>query len=189
MSGINASEVRLAPFGRIRVGPVGSVIPDDVTTPFDSDWFELGYVDEDGVSFNPDLATNDIRMWQALPPVKTTATGLSLEVSFNMGQVNQGTTSLYFFGAEWVDVGGGVAKLDVRSDLTLPERALAIEWNDDEGSINRFIIPRGFVDNRETMQLQRSNATLLGVTFKALDDSGDFFHLLSNNPALVPESS
>lgn len=185
---LNSSEVRVAPFGHVFVAEVGTSPPTDLTTAYAAEWLDLGYVNEDGVSIAPSLDTTDHMMWQSIVPVKTSATGLSLEISFSMGQINTGTTSLFFFGAEWVEESPGIYKLDVGSDILLAEKAMSIEWTDDEGSVNRFTVPRGFVADRENLQLQRSEVTTLGITYKALDDSGDFFHLLSNNPALQPSS-
>lgn len=185
---LNASEIKLAPFGRVLVASVGAAAPEDLTTDFSSDWFELGYITEDGVSINPSLDTTDFMMWQSLPPVKTSATGLTLELQFSMSQVNTGTTSLYFLNAPWVEVEPGVSKLDLKSDQLLEERAMAVEWNDDSNYDYRFIVPRGFVADRENIQLQRTSLTLLGITYRALDFNGDFFHILSNNPSLAPSS-
>lgn len=186
---LNTSEVRIAPEGRILVAPVGTTVPADASESFDEAWADLGYANEDGVEITPELEVEDFMAWQSLPPVKTSPTNLALEVVFNLIQTNVDTTSLYFFGAQWVDQGDGSSRLDVTSDINIEERALAIEWTDDNQANNRLIIPRGFVTERESLALVRSELTTFGVTFRALDDSGDFFHLLSNNPALMPESS
>lgn len=181
---LDSGEVRLAPFGHVYVAPVGSTLPTDVTTPFNASWLELGYLDEDGVSVTPSVDVNDIRAWQSATPVKTSITSIDLECSFNMIQVNQASTGLFFFGESWT-AGGGVATLTVSSNPTLDERALAIEWTDDENNTNRLLLPRGLVTDREAMQLQRAEATAFGVTFRALDYNGTLAVILSDNPSLV----
>lgn len=180
---LDSGEVRLAPFGHVYVAAVGTAAPVDVTVPFGAGWRELGYLDEDGVGITPSVDVQDISAWQSLVPVKQTLTGVNLELKFNMIQVNQATTSLFFFGEDWVS-GGGISTLTLTSNPSLDERAVAIEWNDDNANTNRLIVPRGLITDRDDLNLNRQNATAFGVTFRALDSNGVIAALLSDDPNL-----
>lgn len=183
------NEVRLAPEGDVYVGPVGVAVPTDVTTPWatvDPDWQSVGYLTEDGVSITPSTDFGAIKAWQSVGKLKQPLTDASYECTFSMMQVNETTTGLYFFGGTWS--GGALARLLITATPTDLERALGIEWLDDEGSINRLVIYRGNVTNREAMQLQRPEATVFGITFEALDTDGDFAEWITDNIALNPLS-
>jgi len=180
---LDSGEVRLAPFGHVYVAPVGSVLPTDTTTPFDAAWRELGYLDEDGVEITPSVDVADIGAWQSLVPVKQSLTGMNLELAFNLIQMNQQTTSLFFFGESWTAT-GGIATLEISSSPTLDERALAVEWNDDNDNINRLLIPRGLVTDRDGMTLNRSDAVAFGITYRALDYNGLVAVMLSDDPEM-----
>lgn len=181
---LDSTEVRVAPFGHVYVAPVGTSAPADVSTAFSASWQELGYLDESGVGITPSTDVTDILAWQTLLPVKSTLTGLTLELEFNLIQVNQNTTALYFFGQSWV-TGSGLATMTMSSSPTLDERALAVEWTDDGNNTNRLIVGRGLITDRQQLTLSRTEATAFGVTFRALDNNGTMAVLLSDNPDLV----
>ena len=185
--GNNSEEVRLAPDGSLYVAPVGSVLPSNATVALDAAWEELGYIDEDGVSMTPSVDLSDIMMWQSTTAVKVTLDSTSFEIQFNMGQVNKFTWGLYFFNSNWTN-NFGQAKLTLLSNPASQEKGLIVEWRDDEGDQNRLVLPKAVLTDREDLQLVRNAATLAGVTFKALDYSGVYGYVHSDNPDLLPSS-
>lgn len=183
---LESEEVRLAPSGHIYVAPTGTALPTTLAS-LSGSYVELGYVTEDGVTMTPSVEFNDIRMWQSINPVKKALESGNFTMEFAMGQVNQQTMSLYFFGGEWV-LSGGIGRLDFSSTPAIDERVFILDWEDDEGDTNRLVLPRAVVTEREGVQLTRSDATVLGITLEALDDNGLYGYLLSDNPNLVPLS-
>jgi len=179
-------EVRLAPSGKVYVAAVGSPEPVGVVDVMDPTWAELGYITEDGVSLTPSVDTNDIRVWQSLQAIKTPITGVEFEVNFVPAQFNQDTLSLYFLGNQWEN-SGGVARLEVSNSPGTQERSLCVEWEDDEGDLNRLVVPRAQITDREALNLQRSELLGLGVTFRALTGPDGYTAvLLSSNADLIP---
>jgi len=187
MAGIDSTEVRLAPFGSVKVAPTGTPLPTNATMATNAAFKNLGYIDEDGVSLTPGVELTDIMMWQSAVPVKTTLNTVSFEVKFNMGQVNQDTWGLYFFVSTWAN-NFGQAKLIVPSSPGSQEKALIIEWTDDQSDDCRLVIPTAVLADREALQLKRDSAQLTGVTFRALDSSGTLAYVYSDDPDLVPTS-
>lgn len=184
----DSNQVHLAPFGSVYIAPAGTPLPVNLVTPMatvDPDYKELGLLTEDGVSLTPNIDTTDIKAWQLNTAVKTVITGVGLTAKFVMEQTNQGTTSEYFFGGTWVNL-GGIAKLVFSSNPPLQERVLVIEWTDDKGNISRVVLGRGTVTDRDALQLQRTEETSYGVTFEALDLNGELGYMLSNDPDLIP---
>lgn len=183
----DSTEVRLAPNGSIYVAPTGTTLPTTATMALDATFKELGYVDEDGVSVTPSTEFTDIMMWQSAVPVKTTLDTVSLEISFNMGQVNLNTWGLYFFVTNFTN-NFGEAKLTIPSNPGSQEKALIIQWTDDEADQTRLVFPRAVLTDREGLQLVRNQATLAGVTFRCLDSSGTLGYMYSENPDLTPST-
>lgn len=183
---LESEEVRLAPMGHVSVAAPGTTLPTTLAA-LSGSFTEVGYVTEDGVTMTPSVEYNDIRMWQSVPPVKKALESGNFTLEFAMGQTNQTTLSLYFFGAEFV-LSGGLGRLDMSSAPSVDERVLVVDWTDDEGDNNRLVIPRAIITDREGVQLVRNEATVYGITVEALDDDGLYAYLLSDNPDLVPLS-
>lgn len=181
---LDSGQVRLAPMGHVYTAAVGATLPTDVTTPLDPAWKELGYLDEDGVAVTPTTDIEDYMAWQSAVSVKQSLTSVGLELKFNLIQINQDTTGLFFFGSDW-SVSGGLATMVMSANPALDERGLVIEWTDDAGSTNRLLLPRGLTTEREDMVINRKELTALGVTFKALEYAGNLATLLSDDPNLL----
>jgi len=179
------TEVRLAPFGKVYIAPAGTALPTNVTTDMAVGYVEVGLITDDGVSLTPSTDTTDIKAWQSLTPVKTTMTAIGLTVKFSMMQVNQETTAEYFFGNEWAN-NAGEGELDFSANPSLQERVLVVEWNDDLGNTNRLCFGRGLFTDRDAIQLQRADATVMGLTYECLESGGLLGKLLTNDPDLIP---
>ena len=182
---IDADEVRLAPFGNVYVAPLATTLPTTATMALNAAFDSVGYIDEDGVSLSPGVDLTDIMMWQSAVPVKTTLDTLTFEIQFNMGQVNATTWELFFFNEVFTNV-FGQASMEISSNPPSQEKAVIVEWLDDESDQTRLVIPRAVLADRESLQLVRNNAQLTGVTFRALDNSGVLAYIYSENPDLTP---
>lgn len=184
---LDQGEIRLAPFGHVYVAPVGTTLPTNATVALNASFTELGYLDEDGCTLTPGVDLTDIMAWQSAVPVKTTLDTVSFEIQFNMMQVNKATWGLYFFATDWQN-NFGQAKLVIPSNPGTQEKALIVEWTDDQDDVCRLVVPTAVLADREDLQLVRNNAQLTGVTFRALDSSGTLAYVFSDNPDLVPSS-
>lgn len=183
-----AAQVRTAPSGHIYVGPLGATEPDDVSTPLDGAFSDLGYTTPDGVTITPNVEQEDINVWQSLMPVLSPITGMTLEVAFVMAQLNKDTLSLFFLGEEFTD-DGTTATLNINANPGSQERCLVIEWTDSSGDTYRLVIPRAQMTEREELTLTRGESTNLGLTFSALDDDGIAGYLLTDNVNAMDVSS
>lgn len=187
-SGINANQVHTAPGGHIWVAPYGAALPTDSTTAMatvDSAYKDLGYTSTDGASVTPDVTTQDFFAWQSQAPVKTTITAVSMDAKFTLEQVNQTTVGLYFFGGTWTLPTVGHSKLHVTSSQAITNYTLVIEWSDDASNTNRLVLNKTLLSARDALQLQRAGLTQFGMTWKVLDDSGNFFDVYSNDTQLL----
>jgi len=183
----SSTQVRLAPDGKVFVGPPGTTLPTNATMSLDAALKEVGYIDEQGVSMTPDVGLKDIMMWQSATAVKTTLDTVKFSIKFNMGQVNFTTWGLYFFNTTPVNVFGG-SSLTIPSNPPSQERTAVIEWTDDEGDVSRLVLPACVLDKRDALKLVRKDAQILGVELRALDYNGVLAYVYSENPDLIPAS-
>jgi hypothetical protein len=164
---LTADEVFIAGGGHVYVADVGATEPTDTTTAWDADWVELGYTTEDGVTITPGQTITDIPAWQSRYPVRRIVTAENFEASFSLLQWNQDTLSLALRGGSWVgDVytPGAAGVVD--------ERALGIEAIDGD-KIARIIIPRGIVTTVGGINMTKTAANPIPITFSALGTEGE----------------
>ena len=169
-----ADEVFVAGGGHVYIADIGATEPTDTTTPWDADWVELGYTTDAGVTITPGQTITDIPAWQSRYPVRKIVTAETFDVAFSLLQWNQDTLSLAFRGGTWVgDVytPGEAGVVD--------ERALGIEAIDGD-KITRIIIPRGMVTDVGGINLVRTGANPLPITFSALASDEDPFSLIAD---------
>lgn len=183
----DSGQVRLAPRGKVYVGPHGTTLPTNASMAVNSSFKELGYIDEQGVSMTPDVGLKDIMMWQSATAVKTTLDTVKFSIKFNMGQVNYTTWGLYFFAATVQNVFGS-ASLTIPSDPGTQERTAIVEWTDDEDDVSRLCIPTCVLDKRDALKLVRKDAQILGIELRVLDTSGVLAYIYSENPDMIPAS-
>lgn len=184
---IDSDEVRVAPFGNVYVGPIGTTLPTTATMSLNASLKAVGYVTEDGVELSPNVDLNDIMMWQSTAPVKTVLDTVGFEIKFEMGQVDIVTWELFFFN-ETFSNNFGQSKMTISTSPSSQEKCLVVEWLDDNDDQTRLVIPRASLADRDSITLKRSEAIVTGITFKALDNSGVLAYVYSENPDLVPST-
>lgn len=171
---LTADEVFIAGGGHVYVADVGATEPTDTTTAWDADWTELGYTTDEGVTITPGQTITDVPAWQSRYPVRRIVTAENFEVAFSLLQWNQDTLSLALRGGTWVgDVytPGEAGVVD--------ERALGIEAIDGD-KIARIIIPRGLVTTVGGINMTRTGANPIPITFSALASDEDPFTLIAD---------
>lgn len=184
---IDATEVRLAPFGNVYLAATGTALPNTATIALNASFKSVGYVAEDGVSITPKVGLTDIMAWQSAIAVKKTLDTVNIALKFSMIQVNSTTWGYYFMNETFTN-NFGQAKLVMKSAPPSQELACIVEWTDDEGDQTRLVVPRAVLDDREALVLDRKKATATGITLSVLDNSGDIAYIYSENADLVPST-
>lgn len=90
------SEVRVAITGELYVGPSGTTLPTDTTSPLDGDFAGLGYFNEDGVTEEYARDTEDIMAWQDATTVRTTVTSATATFKGTLIQTNKTVVETVF---------------------------------------------------------------------------------------------
>ena len=164
---LTADEVFIAGSGHVYVADIGATEPTDTTTAWDGDWTELGFTTDDGVTITPGKEITDIPAWQSRYPVRRIVTAETFEVAFSLLQWNEDTLGLALQGGSWTgDIFTPAAAGSV------DERALGIEATDGD-KIARIIIPRGMVTATGGIQMIKTGANPIPITFSALGTEGE----------------
>jgi hypothetical protein len=184
----DADNVRVGLNGTIYIAPKGTTAPTDLETAWPAGWVDLGYLSDDGVEMSYSTETEDINAWQSLSPVRKVLTGVDMTLGFTAIELKASTISLYFPSSTMTEVTTGVNTLSIPAAPTADERAIGLEWTDGD-IVNRLVIARGEVTNRDSITLARSGAVALPMTVSAYADTAPEIAVwLSNDPAWAPES-
>ncbi|WP_061079739.1 phage tail tube protein [Nocardiopsis alborubida] len=164
----NTKEVRVGGTGRVLVAPANTPVP-DATGDLPPVWSDLGLTNEEGVTFTKADSLEAVQSWQHTAPVRLAYSEREFTVTFALLQINRDTLS-FFFGDPGASTENGTTRASLSAAPQPDERALLVEFSDG-GVLSRFVIPRGMVTESEDVQITRSAAVQLNVTFQAIAPS------------------
>ena len=169
----DANEIVVAPFGHVWIAPVGTAVPTDigdVPDSIDSDWVDLGYLNEDGIQATFGLETIDIRAWQAETPVRRQVSARTGNITVSLMEWSEDTVVAAFGGGEWTPGSGGEFSYTFpTADDSIAEYALMFDVEDGD-THHAFFFSRVTVTGDVTAQWVRGAAALLPITFGVLAD-------------------
>lgn len=175
--------------GSIAVAPVGTTAPTTPTAEIPAAAVDLGYADEDGLTFTDGKTLEPINVWQSFYPARQIVTEKESSVAFNLAQWNRDTVPLAFGGGSVTEPESGVYRFEPPEPGTIDERMAICTWVD--GSRNyRLIVPRCIVSENVETNLTKSAAGLLPITLGVLGSEGVApWYLLTDDPAFAPAGS
>ena len=141
-------------------------LPTDATTPVASEFDDVGYLSDDGVTITQDADTQDVFAWQRGDNVRTIQTSHDLTFQFAMLESNE-TAYRVFFGDAEVD--GGDITVKITGDQ--PGRHQWVIQAYDGDQTLRIVIPSGQVTDRGDVTLLNTDATEFPVTITAYPDT------------------
>lgn len=183
----NAEQIKVAANGRLHIARYDDTpeLPEDVESPLDSAFSELGYVSDDGVTFNKSEEVEDVTVWQSKSAVDQIVTERNFSASTQFAQWNRETFALAFGGGEWSEPSSGLVRYDPPSDYDpLTKWVTVIETIVGE-RIDRWVIERLTITGDIEAQAVKNAPMLLPVTLSALTAPGKdkAWYYLSNDPA------
>ena len=98
MSAPNATKVRVAGTGAILKAPIGTPLPPDSVTAWNSAFTNLGYL-VDGFQVAQNLTTKEVSAWQSLESLRSIAIGLVRKFTFDEVQTDKDSLALAWGGA------------------------------------------------------------------------------------------
>lgn len=160
----DASEVVVGSNGKVYVAPAGTALPTNTATALNAAFKDVGYVSEDGVTFNDGKDIENVEAWQSFYPIRKLVTGKSTAVEFVMRQWNEDTVKVAFGGGTISRTAGITTYRPPKPDDALDYRAVVIEWYDG-ASTYRLVIPRAVIDGEVSPNIVRTAAADLPVSF------------------------
>jgi hypothetical protein len=179
----NAGQVLVGASGKVWTAELGVTAPTNAATAMPAGWYDLGYVSEDGATFTEGKEITDIGAWQSFYPLRKIVTSRLVTVSFGLEQWNNATIELALGGS--VTANAAEWKYEPPAPEVLDLRQLAVEWFD--GALQyRLYIRRGLVSENVEINLQRTSAAMLPITFSAMDAGGGNkpYSLFTNDGAM-----
>lgn len=185
---LNTAQVLVGANGNLYAAPVGTTAPADFSVSYSGTWIELGYADEDGVTFSNSRDTEDINVWQDFDPARTIVTGRNVTLGFNLMQWNKDTLPLAMGGGTMTTSGSGATlkyQFAPAAAGVLDERAFSCAWTD--GTRNyRLFIPRGVVTDEVSFSLNKASAAMLPISIRVLGtSSGSAFYWYTSDAAFA----
>jgi hypothetical protein len=167
----DADETVIAGSGHVYVAAVGATAATGIGAPT-TGWTEMGFLTEDGISFQPSLDMGELRAWQSKYPIRRFENSRSLEISFTLLQWNKTTLPFAMGGGAIAEIGtSDIYEYTPPTAGTLDERALTILWNDGTRDFS-LLIPRGVVTDLASFSLSANDASGMAVTFSVLSETG-----------------
>jgi hypothetical protein len=186
---LDAEDLVVAANGHVYVAPTSATLPTDESESLDSDFVDLGYLTEAGVTVSPSMSITSVQPWQSFYSIRELVTAREMNVSMELLQFNSETTILAFGGGTVTEESTGHFKMVPPSPETIDKRAAVIDWQDGEKTY-RLVIPVCMVSEGGEFSLSRTAPATLSVTLKALGvDSDDPWVLYTDDVAFAPTGS
>jgi hypothetical protein len=185
---LNDEAVRVGVTGSVFVAPIGTALPDDVTTPLGVAFVEVGHISEDALTEALEITTEVLRSWQRPIGIRTLTTEVAWNFQFAMMETSPLNLELFYGGAV-TTVAGSVATTAIPAWPQATPKAMVIEIVDGD-IITRFALPKVEIGEREEVQHINTAGTVYGVTVNVLGTSlDDMGFRITNDPDFVAAAS
>ena len=122
------------PGGAVYWAPLGTELPTDATTELSSEYVNLGYVSEDGVTLSTSESIDEIKAW-GRETVMISSTDYGETATINFLETIRESTLKFIRGAANVSVSGDTAYAKTTGD-PLPRGVLVIDTLQNNGGVN-----------------------------------------------------
>lgn len=133
----NRKAISLGP-GTLRVAPIGTAEPTDLTTAWDAAWGEPFYTEE-GSSFQYETSFEDVTVAEELDPLDSSPTGRSAMVTFNAAEVTAKNLQQAMNGGTITSTGTGDAGYDTFEPPELGEEVYKMIGFESEDGLERWV--------------------------------------------------
>ena len=179
----DATELVVAGFGNVWVGPYGTALP---TTPTanPAGFNKVGLISEDGVDWSEEKTVQDFMAWQSRYPVRRSLTDVKLKITCALQQWNEDNLIAALGGGSVSSPSAGVYKyVPIADTEQLDDVSVVVDWND--GSENhRLVLPKANATEGVSIKLQRTELAVIPVAFEALGVSGsDLYNYYTDSTA------
>ena len=169
----DTAETRVAGTGSVYIAAyadVSSALPTAHDSTLDAAFVELGYTDEDGVTFKDEPTIERRGAWQSYYPVRILETARMAMASFLLEQWNTKTLRVSTGGGSVADAGTG-RKFTPHAPGSPTVWTLVVDITD--GTItDRYVVPQCMAVNAFETNLTRTDLAKLPVELEAIGADG-----------------
>lgn len=186
---LDAEDLVVAANGRVYVAPTTASLPTSESSSLDSDFVDLGYLTDAGLTVSPSMTVESVQPWQSFYSVREIVTARELTIGMELLQFNADTTVLAFGGGVVTEESPGHFKLVPPSPETIDKRSAVVDWQDGDKKY-RLVVPVCMVSEGGEFTLARTAPATLAVTLKALGvDNEEPWVLYTDDVAFTPSGS
>jgi hypothetical protein len=184
----NSARVTSAQRAKISLGPVGTVMPVDVTTPLAAAFFDVGLTTPDSLTFTTEVDFNSIAAHQSDYDVRRLQTSASGAFAVSLLEWSAANFQAAYGGGTVSMVSAGVYKFTPPALGARAEFAAVIEIQDN-AKIYRYCIPRVIQVEGVEQSFQKGEAAVLPLSLAIQGgDNTDPWWLLSSDQSFAPAS-
>lgn len=162
---LNSSNVLVALTGQVLVAPVATPLPATTTATWDTDFVDLGYISEDGITESHEDETVELKALQHGDVVRSMITGSKATYSFTLIETTAAGLGLYYKGSEITGTDPGPATIAIKTP-TAERHAFGFDIIDGL-SIVRWTIEQGEVSERGEITYKNDEAIGYELTITA----------------------
>lgn len=163
---LTADNVRVGVTGAVYGAASGTALPNDVDAVLGSEFDELGYLSEDGITQTINSDVTDIRAWQNGDIVRKVQTSHDLVYAMSFLETNEHTLRTYYGDYTGTTDAGTI---EVRGEMGI--RQSWVFNVVDGGAKLRVVIPDGQVTERGDIAYVNGDAIMYPVTITAYPDN------------------
>lgn len=182
----NSDNVRI--FGDIRdmvwVAPVGTALPTEITEDLPSPWMPIGWLSEDGITYEPSTDVEKFKAHQGGATVRTKVTSTEKTLGFTMLESTPLTRRIYDGASAPVLTDSGAVRMDLPEAIGIPEFAAVVQNYDatPNGDVAEFMCIERLAIG------ERGEATISNADIRGFEVTGDILgasYILTDAPAMV----
>lgn len=166
----DSGETRVAGTGSIYVAPYGVALPSSWDSALPSAYAELGFTDEDGVTFTDEPTIERKRAWQSFYPIRILETARMAAIECNLLQWNSDTLKVASGGGT-VSTAGTGRKFTPHAAGSVSEWSVVVDVTD--GTIHdRWVLPKALVVSTLETTLNRDDMSVMPLELEAIGEDG-----------------
>lgn len=175
MDASNVSFGKSKATGAVYIAPAGTTVPTDATTSLAAAYKNMGYISEDGYTFNMSTDTAEIKEWNGRT-VLTEQSSYTETHTVNFIETNVDTLKT-IFGASNVTESSGVITVH-STGAALGECVLVIELAMTGGRVKRVVVPKAKIADRSgEITYSATEAIKYPAVFSASPDNSGNYHV------------
>lgn len=180
---LDADQVVIAGNGAVWVAPEDTALPTDIATALNVAFVELGFLSEDGVTWNDGKTIEGVPAWQSFYDIRKYVTEKTMGLEMVLRQWNKNNIKLAFGGGTVTAVTGPPAyyRFEPPAPESIDYRVLVIEWQDGLEKF-RLVVPKGMVTGEVSTQLARTTPADLPLTFEPVPEGRPTAGQLATQP-------